>query len=381
MRVVVGIASVLCIVAGLGVIALGADAALSGLWFVALGAAGLVAVASSGPGIDRKPRSGRARSRASAASTTVRRKRGSGQRTSASWIRPRASTCGYGSIRPPASAATDSTSDAARGPSPQKRAADRRKRRKLADVVLERLGERYGHPKWAGPRVDTVSELVLTILSQNTADTNSFRAFTALRERYPTWDGVLAAPTDELEDVIRPGGLAPTKSKRIHHVLAEVYEATGGTWDLSFLGERPLLEAREWLTSLPGIGRKTAAIILLFGFGRPQMPVDTHVHRVATRLGMLPPRTPLVRAHDLLEEVLEPDEMYPFHVETIRHGRHTCRAPRPICGLCPLTDACAYYADAVRGRVPMAPVPKERLDPDAPPRYHDELIHGWMPPE
>ena len=179
-----------------------------------------------------------------------------------------------------------------RGPSPQKRAADRRKRRRLADVVLERLGERYEHPTWAGPRVDAVSELVLTILSQNTADTNSFRAFTALRERYTTWDEVLAAPTDELEDVIRPGGLAPTKSKRIQHVLAEVHAETGGSWDLSFLGERPLLEAREWLTSLPGIGRKTAAIILLFNFGRPQLPVDTHVHRVATRLGMLPPRTP-----------------------------------------------------------------------------------------
>ncbi|MEA2650387.1 MAG: endonuclease, partial [Chloroflexota bacterium] len=178
-----------------------------------------------------------------------------------------------------------------RGVSPQKRAADRRKRRKLAELVLERLGERYGHPAWAGPRVDTVSELVLTILSQNTADTNSFRAFTALRERYATWDDVLVAPTDELEDVIRPGGLAPTKSKRIQHVLAEVRPATGGSWDLSFLGTMPLLEAREWLTSLPGIGRKTAAIILLFNFGRPQLPVDTHVHRVATRLGMLPPRT------------------------------------------------------------------------------------------
>jgi endonuclease III len=189
----------------------------------------------------------------------------------------------------------------ARGPSPQKRAADRRKRRRLADVVLERLGERYDQPTWAGPRVDTVSELVLTILSQNTADTNSFRAFTALRERYATWDEVLAAPTDELEEVIRPGGLAPTKSKRIQHILAEVHAATNGTWDLSFLGEWPLAEAREWLTSLTGIGRKTASIILLFGFGRPAMPVDTHVHRVTTRLGMLPPRTPLPRAHDLLE--------------------------------------------------------------------------------
>ena len=270
---------------------------------------------------------------------------------------------------------------ARKGPSPQKRAADRRKRRRLADVVLERLGERYEHPTWAGPRVDTVSELVLTILSQNTADVNSFRAFTALRERYATWDAVLAAPTDELEDVIRPGGLAPTKSRRIQHVLAEVHEATGGTWDLSFLGTMPLAEAREWLTSLPGIGRKTAAIILLFGFGRPQMPVDTHVHRVATRLGMLPPRTPLPRAHDLLEEVLEPDEMYPFHVETIRHGRDTCRAPRPICGLCPLTDVCAYFPLAARGKAPMAPVPKSAAEPDAGPRYHDQLIHGWMPPE
>jgi endonuclease III len=269
----------------------------------------------------------------------------------------------------------------ARGPSPQKRAADRRKRRRLADAALERLGERYDHPRWAGPRVDAVSELVLTILSQNTSDTNSFRAFTALRERYASWDEALAAPTDELEEVIRAGGLAPTKSRRIQHVLAEVHAATDGTWDLAFLGERPLLEARDWLISLPGIGRKTAAIILLFTFGRPQLPVDTHVHRVASRLGMLPPRTPLGRAHDLLEEVLAPDEMYPFHVELIRHGRDTCRAPRPICGLCPLTDVCAYYAEAARGRAPMAPVPRRRDEADAQPRFHDELIHGWMPPE
>jgi endonuclease III len=269
----------------------------------------------------------------------------------------------------------------ARRPSPQKRAADRRKRRRLADDVLERLGDRYDHPTWAGPRVDAVSELVLTILSQNTADTNSFRAFTALRERYRDWDEVLAAPTDELEEVIRPGGLAPTKSRRIQHVLAEVHAATGGSWDLGFLGEWPLLEARDWLTSLPGIGRKTAAIILLFNFGRPQLPVDTHVHRVATRVGMLPPRTPFERAHDLLEEILEPDEMYPFHVELIRHGRDTCRAPRPICAVCPLTDICAYHADALRGRVPMAPPPRVRAGAGAPPRYHDELIHGWTPPE
>jgi endonuclease III len=268
-----------------------------------------------------------------------------------------------------------------RGPSPQKRAADRKKRRVLAEVVLDRLGERYQHPTWAGPRLDPVSELVLTILSQNTADTNSFRAFTALRLRYVTWDEVLQAPTDELVEVIRPGGLAPTKAPRIQHVLAEVHAATEGRWDLSFLGTQPLTEARDWLVSLTGIGRKTASIILLFGFGRPAVPVDTHVHRVATRLGMLPPRTPLDRAHDLLEEVLQPEEMYPFHVELIRHGRDTCRAPRPICGLCPLTDVCAYYVLASKGKAPMAPVPRTRPSEEGPARYHDELIHGWAPPE
>ena len=264
--------------------------------------------------------------------------------------------------------------------SPQKLAADRRARRRLAEVVLERLGERYEHPTWAGPRVDTVSELVLTILSQNTADTNSFKAFTALRARYASWAEVLAAPTDELEEVLRPGGLAPTKSRRIQAVLAEVRDATGGSWDLSFLGTLPLEEARAWLVALPGIGRKTAAIVLLFGFGRPALPVDTHVHRVALRLGLIPPRTDVERAHDLLEAALQSDEMYPFHVELIRHGRDTCRAPRPICGLCPLTDVCPYFELARRGKAPMAPVPRGVPD-GGPPRYHDELIHGWAPPE
>jgi endonuclease-3 len=269
-----------------------------------------------------------------------------------------------------------------RGPSPQKLAADRRRRRGLAEIAQERLGERSWHPAWAGPRLDAVSELVLTILSQNTADINSFRAFTALRARYAAWDEVLDAPLDELTDVIRPGGLAPTKAPRIQHALAEVRADTSGTWDLSFLATLPLNEAREWLTALPGIGRKTAAIVLLFCFGRPALPVDTHVYRVASRLGMLPPRAPLLRAHELLEEALQAEEVYPFHVELIRHGRDTCRAPRPICGLCPLTDACAYYAAARRPRakLPIAPVPRRGglRDPE---RYHDELIHGWAPPE
>lgn len=247
-------------------------------------------------------------------------------------------------------------------------------------MVLERLGERYEHPAWSGARLDAVSELVLTILAQNTADINSFRAFTALRARYADWEAVLAAPTDELEEVIRPGGLAPTKSRRIQQVLAEV-RAAHPDWDLSSLGSVPVADALEWLTALPGIGRKTASIVLLFCFGRPTMPVDTHIHRVALRLGLIPPRTDATRAHELLEEALRPDEVYAFHVETIRHGRDTCRAPRPICGLCPLTDLCPYYLLAVRGRAPMAPVPRSPAGEEGPPRYHDRLLHGWAAPE
>jgi endonuclease-3 len=265
------------------------------------------------------------------------------------------------------------------GPSPQKLAAERRKRRARIEVVLARLGQRYEHPAWTGGRLDAVEELVLTILAQNTADVNSHRAFVALRERYSTWFDVLAAPTDELTDVIRPGGLAPTKAPRIQQVLAEVLDRRG-SFDLSFLAEMPVLEARDWLDSLPGIGRKTAAIVLMFCFNMPALPVDTHIYRVAARLGLLPPKTDLLKAHELLERSLEPEEMYAFHVEMIRHGRDTCRAPRPICALCPLTDICDYYVLVQKGKAPVAPPPRQLLE-ERPPRYHDELIHGWTPPE
>ncbi len=184
-----------------------------------------------------------------------------------------------------------------------------------------------------------VTELVLTLLSQHTSDHNSGRAMHRLLERFPTWDAVLEADPADIEDAIRPGGLAPTKSKRLLALLAEV-RARAPDWDLAMLRRMPLEEAKRWLTTLPGVGPKTAACVLLFALGRPALPVDTHVERVAKRLGLVPPRTPADRAHELLEAQLAPSEVYAFHVDLIQHGRRTCHARGPTCDACPLATRC-----------------------------------------
>ena len=219
-----------------------------------------------------------------------------------------------------------------------------RSRRSLVRFVMRRLEERYGRPKWPGAQLDPVSELVAVILSQNTSDVNSSRAFEALRRRYRDWQHLIDAPTAEVEDTIRAGGLARTKAPRIRAVLRLIIERRGSL-DLEFLRNVPLRAARDWLAELPGIGPKSAAIVLLFSLGRPALPVDTHVYRVARRLGLLPPGTDVAAAHDLLQGELREQDVYPFHVELIRHGRDTCRAPRPRCHLCPLTARCAYYRE------------------------------------
>ena len=211
------------------------------------------------------------------------------------------------------------------------------------------LGEAYSRAPQRPSRAP-VTELVLTLLSQHTSDHNSGRAMHQLLERFPTWDSVLDAPVEAVEDAIRPGGLAPTKSKRLQALLAEVKDRAPD-WDLGTLQELPLDEAKRWLTSLPGVGPKTAACVLLFALDRPALPVDTHVERVAKRLGLAPRKLATVKLHDKLEAMLEPHEVYAFHVDLIQHGRRTCHARAPQCHTCTLAERC-----------PKAGVAKKYLD-------------------
>jgi endonuclease III len=210
--------------------------------------------------------------------------------------------------------------------------ADRRRLRTITD----KLAKEYGRPVLR-PHHRPIDELVLTVLSQNTNDRNRDVAYHRMRERFPTWDAVREAPVEEIEDAIRPGGLAPTKSVRIQEILDAI-----GEDDLLWLADAPLDEAREYLVALPGVGRKTAACVLLFSFGRPDVPVDTHVYRVGGRLGLWPPKEPLVKAHDELSRLCGDDGEFAYetHVLLIRHGRRTCEARAPRCAECPLRRIC-----------------------------------------
>ena len=197
---------------------------------------------------------------------------------------------------------------------------------------MERLRAAYGKPELE-PHRAPLDELILTVLSQNTNDRNRDVAYGRLRERFSSWDAVRDAPQEEVEEAIRPGGLAPTKSKVIQNIL----RALDGD-DLAWLGTAPVEEGREFLCELPGVGRKTAACVLLFSFGLPDVPVDTHVFRVGSRLGLFRPGASLEEAHD--EFLRFADEAYELHVSLIRHGRRTCHARSPSCEECPLLRIC-----------------------------------------
>ena len=204
--------------------------------------------------------------------------------------------------------------------------------------VARRLRRAYGAPP-APRRLPPLDELILTILSQNTNDTNRDRAYADLRATFPAWDDVADAPLPVVERAIRVGGLAPTKAPRIRAVLRALRDRGIA------LDQRALRRIRHdrlfaLLVGLPGVGPKTAACVLLFSLGRPYFPVDTHVHRVAIRLGLVPPNATAVRTQETLQAALAPEEMYEVHMNLIRHGRHVCVALRPICSQCVLNDLC-----------------------------------------
>jgi endonuclease III len=235
----------------------------------------------------------------------------------------------------------------------------------LVPFVLDELAGLYGRPTWQR-RLDPTSELILTILTQNSADINAEVAFEALRARYPgggsvqphnpgagwggeglpdgvapDWAAVEQAPLPELVDTIRPGGLANQKAPRIQSTLRRIREERG-EYSLEFLGGMSAIEARDWLTSIDGIGKKTASVLLLFSFGLPLMPVDRHVERVAQRVGLIGPKVGADDAHDLFLAMLQPDQMYEAHVNLIQHGRKVCHAQRPAHELCPLRSRCRF---------------------------------------
>lgn len=205
------------------------------------------------------------------------------------------------------------------------------------------LVQEYGEHLWQ--ESDPVSTLVSTILSQNTNDVNRDRAFSRLRDRFPTWNAVRSAPLEDLIDAIRPAGLAPTKAPRIQGVLSRIAEERE-EFSLDFLSGLPLEDARRWLLAMPGVGPKTAAIVLLFSLGRPAFPVDTHIHRVTRRLGLIPVKTTREKAHDLLERLVPPEIYYAFHINLIAHGRAVCHSRNPECAVCVLRSHCAYYLEA-----------------------------------
>ncbi len=216
--------------------------------------------------------------------------------------------------------------------------------RRTKTVEVQRLLlELYGRPAWR-PHMDPVSELVSTILSQNTNDVNRDVAFGRLRERLPTWEKVRDADVEAVIDAIRPAGLANQKGPRIQEALRFITDERGD-FSLDFLAEWPVDRAKNWLLSIKGVGPKTAAIVLLFSLGRAAFPVDTHVHRVTKRLGLIGPRVSREKAHDELEHLVDPDDYYAFHLNVIRHGREVCASRKPRCGECVLVDLCDYASE------------------------------------
>lgn len=210
--------------------------------------------------------------------------------------------------------------------------------------IARLLDAAYGVPTWRSS-LSPVDELVSTILSQSTTDSNRDRGFEALWARFGSWEAVRDAPAAEVIQAIHSAGLANQKGPRIQAALRRITEERGAI-TLDFLADMPVRQARDWLMQLEGIGPKTAAIILLFAFNKPAFPVDTHIHRVTRRLGLIGPRVSAEDAHDILEALIPPADYLPVHLNIIRHGREICQARRPRCEACWLIELCDYAQHA-----------------------------------
>jgi endonuclease-3 len=214
--------------------------------------------------------------------------------------------------------------------------------------IRDRLRELYGIPRMA-PHGRPLDELILTVLSQSTNDRNRDVAFLRLRERFAApaepidYGAVLGAPVAEVEEAIRPGGISKVKSARIQAILAAISTSARDPEDplsLDWMREAPLAESRDYLCALPGVGRKTAACVLLFSYGLPDVPVDTHVSRVGTRLRLFRPGAPFEELHDQMLALTPAGQELELHVNLLRHGRRTCHARTPACSECALARMC-----------------------------------------
>lgn len=210
-------------------------------------------------------------------------------------------------------------------------------------TMYERLLQAYGHNPNV-PRREPMHELISTILSHRTTGHNEDVAYQRMIDRLGSWEAIRDAPVDELADAIAPSNYADQKAPRIKAVLQRIFDERGDA-NIDFLRDMPLDEALAWLTDLPGVGPKTASLVLLFCFQRPVLPVDTHVHRVSQRVGLIGPKVDATAAHPLLLALFPPDPqvLYNFHINTLRHGQRICIWGTPRCSKCVLTDICNYY--------------------------------------
>jgi len=206
------------------------------------------------------------------------------------------------------------------------------------EEVIELLEQEYGPGQWQPDR-DPIDVLIGTILSQNTSDVNSGRAFASLKASFDSWEAVATAPAEHIAQVIQSGGLSQIKAVRIKQALEQI-EKEQGRISLDYLKSKTMAEAEDYLIRLPGVGHKTASCVLLFSLGKPSLPVDTHVFRVAKQLGLIDSRVSIEKAHSLLQEQTPPSKVYQFHIHMIEHGRRICRARQPRCNMCILRGIC-----------------------------------------